>query len=358
MLIFRYLCKETITTMLAMMVIIILIFSSNQFVQYLERAAGGHLPGLVVLRLMALELPNLLSLLLPLGFYSALLFAYGRLYTDNEMIALSASGFSQAKLYKYTLIMATFVAVLVTYLVFWVNPDIYHTRAKLLRDKGVATLIKTISPKRFRALSGGKQVFYVNDISDDGQSASNIFFAEKDSKKHLSQWKVMWAKTGNVYIDERKNETHITLDNGHIYQGQPGEADFKIYKFKQIMAPLPKPVISVSDDVRTLSTTALLPFNNSNKELVAELQWRLSIPIMVYVLTFLALPLSKVNARQGKYAKLFPALLIYIIYANLMFFGRDWILEDQVPWWLGLWWIHLLMLLLAVILTKRQNVRR
>lgn len=163
--IFRYFCKEIFSALLALTVIILLIFLSNQFVQYLGRAASGQLPGMVVLQLMALEVPNLLCLLLPLGFYVALLIAYGRLYAENEMVVLFAAGFSQRRLYLYTFIIAGFVAAFVAYLTFWVNPSIYHGRAKLIRNQGVATLIKTIMPERFRAINGGKQVFYVKDMS-------------------------------------------------------------------------------------------------------------------------------------------------------------------------------------------------
>jgi len=69
MIIFRYFAKEVLTTLSALTCILLLIFLSNQFVQYLTRAASGNIPVDVVLRLMMLEIPNLLGLLLPLGFF-------------------------------------------------------------------------------------------------------------------------------------------------------------------------------------------------------------------------------------------------------------------------------------------------
>jgi len=87
---------------------------------------------------------------------------------------------------------------------------------------------------------------------------------------------------------------------------------------------------------------------------MAELQWRLSFPISVFILVLLAVPLSRVNPRQGRFAQLFPAILIYIIYANMIFVSRNWLENGEIPWWVGMWWIHGIALLLALWLFAKQ----
>ena len=72
----------------------------------------------------------------------------------------------------------------------------------------------------------------------------------------------------------------------------------------------------------------------------AELQWRFALPISVLLLAGLAISLSKVNPRQGRYAQLFPAFLLYIIYADLIFVGRAWLQKGKIAPELGLWWVH------------------
>jgi len=132
-LIFRYLAKEVFVTLAALTTILMLIFMSNQFVRYLGRVANGQIPLAIIMKLMMLELPNLMGLVLPLGFYVALLIAYGRLYAENEMTVLRACGYSPAKLLKHSYIMAIFVSGLVMTLVLWVSPMIAIERTKLLR---------------------------------------------------------------------------------------------------------------------------------------------------------------------------------------------------------------------------------
>ncbi len=325
--------------------------------RYLSRAASGSLPGMVVFKLMALEIPNLLGLLLPLGFYVAVLIAYGRLYAENEMTVMQACGYSPRQLLKHTLIMAVVLSVIVTGLMLWVAPVISTGRAKLIRTQGVQTMIQTIVPQRFRAISGGKQVFYVEEMSRDHDEAKNIFLAQQQDVQGKASWKVLWAKSGHAAESPDNDEQYIVLNNGREYEGVPGQADYQVAEFQKYKARLPHQNDYVSSDMRTLPTSELWPINNPDRRKAAEIQWRLSVPIMVLVLALLAVPLSKVNPRQDKYAKLLPAILVYILYANLMFVGRDWIVAGKVPVWLGFWWLHASFALFGIGLMAWSKLR-
>lgn len=353
MVIFRYLLKEVVVALLVLTSIIFIIFLSNQFVQYLNRAMNGSFPGMVVLQLMMIEIPNLLGLLLPLGLYMAILLAYGRMYADSEMIALHACGYSEAKLIRDTLLIATLVAVVVGSLAFYFNPRISSGRARLIRSQGLTTFIKTIMPQQFRAMSGGKRVIYVEKIHKGNTQGEHVFYAQKS--KDNKSWNVLSAETARLLDNKKTKETSLALENGRYYQGVPGEADFRVSTFDTMKVIVPKPTIDISNDVRTKPTSRLFPLNNKDgkrsdyefRRDMSELHWRASIPLMVFILTFLALPFSKVNPRQGKFARLGPAIIVFAIYANMLFVGRDWLREGVIPVWMGLWWLHGMALLLA-----------
>ncbi|KTD16618.1 LPS export ABC transporter permease LptF [Legionella jordanis] len=357
MLIFRYLAKEVFTTLIALTAILLLIFMSNQFVQYINRAAAGHIPGMIIMKLMMLELPNLMGFLLPLGFYVALLIAYGRLYAESEMTVLQACGYGPSQLYRHSFIMAAMVSIVVMVIVLWVNPLIATERAKLLRTSGVKTLIQTIIPGRFRQVSD-KQVFYVESMSRNHKKAQNIFLARKQIKDNKLQWSILWSDHAFAETDHKTLEDYVVLQQGNEYEGLPGQANFQVAQFEQYKVRLPHPTLTLRDrDIRTSPTAKLLPFANPNLRKAAELQWRLSVPIMVFVLTLLAVPLSRVNPRSGKFAKLLPAIVIYIIYANFMFVTRDWIIAGKIPLWVGVWWLHLSVVLLGLFLIWRNRVK-
>ncbi|QBR83353.1 LPS export ABC transporter permease LptF [Legionella israelensis] len=357
MLIFRYLAKEVFITLVSLTSILMLIFMSNQFVRYLNRAASGNIPGVIIMKLMMLELPTLIGLLLPLGFYVALLIAYGRLYAESEMTVLRACGYSSGQLLKHSFIMATVVAVIVALIMIWASPGIAVERAKLLRSSGVQTLIQTIVPGRFQAVSGGKHVFYVESMSRDHTKAKHIFLAGLQAKNTGLQWDVLWADKAYAETDPQTSEDYIVLHDGKEYEGVPGQASYQVAEFKQYKARLPHPVIAVNKDIRTVKTSELWPLNNSDKAKAAELQWRFSVPIMVLTLTLIAVPLSRVNPRAGKFAKLLPAIVIYIIYANFMFIGRDAMMDGKIPVWVGMWWLHLSVLALGFFLVWRNRIK-
>ncbi len=334
-----------------------LIFLSNQLIQYLNRAASGSIPGVIIMKLMMLELPTLLCLLIPLGFYIAMLLAYGRLYAESEMTVLRACGYGPNKLLKHSLIMATVVGFIVAIVMIWGSPLIYIERAKLLRSTGIQTLVQTIMPGRFHAINEGKEVFYVQSMSRDHTKAEQVFLAKRTTVDDKTRWDVLWADQAFAETDPKTGEDYIILQNGKEYQGVPGHADYQIAEFGEYKARLPHPVVKISEDFRTISTANLFPFNNTDRAKAAELQWRFSVPIMVFALTLIAVPLSRINPRSGKFAKLLPAIIIYIVYANLLFIARDAMVSGKMPQWLGLWWVHLCIIAFGLWLIWRNQAK-
>lgn len=342
MIIFRYLAKDVFLTLVALTSILLLIFMSNQCVLYLNRAATGQIPGMFIMKLMMLEMPNLIGLLLPLGFYMAILLVYSRMYAESEMTALFAGGYSPNRLLIHSLMMAGGVAFIVAVLVLWVGPWIAIERIRLLKTTGVQTMIQTIVPGRFRSLQDGQVVFYVESMAKNHRKAHHIFLA-----KHIQtqdKWDVVWANQAFAKTDPKTKEDYLVLENGRAYMGVPGHADYQLLRFETYEARLPHPEVKAEQDIRTAKTGYLLPFYLSDREKTAELQWRASVPLMVLVLTFVVVPLSRVPPRAGQYAKLLPAVLIYLLYANFMFVARDWVINGKIPMSIGMFWMHLFVI--------------
>lgn len=355
-LIFRYLAKEVFITLAALTAILLLIFMSNQLVQYLNRAVAGSIPAMIIMKLMMLELPNLIGLLLPLGFYIALLVAYGRLYTDNEMIVLQACGYGPKALFKHSFILSLMVSVIALVIMVWVSPMIATERAKLMKTSGLKTLIQTLTPGQFRQIPKGNEVFYVESMDKQHSKAKHVFLARQVLKQEGPQWDILWAKEASVATDPTTNLDYIQLDSGQVYEGAPGQANYQVAAFKQYKTRLPTPVVSkLQDDIRTAPTIRLIQTYTNNPARAAELQWRFSVPIMVLVLTLIAVPLSRVNPRAGKYGKLLPAILIYILYANFMFVSRNWMTQGKIPIWVGMNWLHFSVAFLGLVLIWRNR---
>lgn len=352
MIIFRYLVKEVYTTLLAVAGVLLLTFLSNAFIRYLSRAASGKVSGLIVLKIMAIQIPYLLGLLLPVSLFVAFLLAYGRLYADNEMTVLMACGMSQRSLLNKSFTIALLILVLDAFFVFYLSPVLLGYQNHLLVASPQKTLLQTLQPGRFQVANGGKNVFYVEKVSSKKEVVENLFVAQqiKTSKESdIEAWNVLAAEQGYTFTDNATHTEFVVAQKGYRYSGTPGQKNFKIVRFDKYAAKLddqPKTEINLAE---SMPTHKLIELYSTNIQAKAELQWRLSLLLAIPLLTFLAVPLSRIKPRQGRYAQLLPAVLIYAIYANMMFVAKNWVETEKVPSYLGMWWLHAALLFLAVI---------
>lgn len=356
MIIFRYLTKEVYGTLLASTVVLLLLLISNQFVHYLTQAAAGIMPLRTVMRIVSLQMPLLLPLLLPLGLYIGILVAYGRLYADREMIVLWSCGFSKAQLVGITLAFSSIVCVFIALLTLWVQPEIETYKRQILLDAAMSSPLERISPDQFVPLPGDKLVFYAQKLSRDHQHLQDVFVAQRSDKSTSlggSAWDIVIANEGHQQVDKETRDRFLVLSNGYRYMGIPGESDFQTIQYKTYGVRIQRNAIPADNRVETLSTRELLRQRHGHHAIQAELQWRVAQPLSAFILALLAIPLSRVDPRQGRYAQLAPAFLLYILYVNLLFVSRAWLQKGQIASGIGIWWVHLLMFLIAGILLWR-----
>lgn len=349
MIIARYIGHELTRSLIAVTCIMVFIFACNDMIRYLHYIASGKYAAWVLVHVILLQLPILFGLLLPLGFFLGLLLSYARMYADSEMVVLAACGFSQWRLFKLTMGFAVIVALISGLLSLWVKPLMQHKSRDLLAHAEAASIVSIIQPGRFRTTNHGREVYYVRQLSRDHQQLKGLFFAQKGDN---GQWKIMVAHSGQVV--KRHGKHYLQAQNGHLYMGKAGQPSFKQVDYQRYGVFLDNNKTPKADyGVKSHSTWDLWK-NRDKPDYRAALQWRLSVPIMVFVLALIAFPLSYIKPRQGRFAKLMPGVLIYIVYANLMFVGREWIENSVVPGWLGLWWIHGIFLIVGLILMKQR----
>ena len=126
-------------------------------------------------------------------------------------------------------------------------------------------------------------------------------------------------------------------------------------QYKQYGVELPDEEENASQDSDAIPSHQLISNPEQTLKYATELQWRMALPISTLLLAVLAQLLSRVAPRQGRFQQLIPAILIYVVYANMMFVGRSWMAHEQTPEWLGLWWIHGMLLLFILFLGFRQR---
>lgn len=355
--------------MVAVSGVLLLIIMSGRFVKYLSQAAAGKLAPDVLFAIMGYRLPGFLELVLPLGLFIAILLAYGRLYMESEMTVLSACGMSQKRLLAMTLIPGMMVAAIVAGLSLYVSPLGAERSGLLLNEQKQRSEFDHLSPARFQATQGGTGVTYARTITEDRTQLNNVFMAEmasrsagqnKKNKKNSvaaedSELAVILAESGEQIIDAENGERYLLLRNGYRYSGRPGELEYEEVKFDtyaQYLAPMED---IDPDEVKSDALPTRELWASDSLEDRATLQWRLSLPMLVLVVTILAVPLSHTNPRQGRYVQMIPAILIYIIYLVSLNAARGSIEDGKLPVAVGMWAVHGVFLLLALMLLGKDS---
>ncbi len=359
MIIYRYLAREVLTTMLAASLIILLITLSTRFVGYLADAAAGELDGGVLLTLMAYRLPAYFELILPLGLFLGILMAYGRLYIDSEMTVLHACGMSQTRLVMYTVCTALIVAVIVGFFSLYLSPKGVSATESLLAEQRSRTDFETLKPMRFHQQSGGKSVSYAESISDDKEQLQRVFMATSSTSASVNKEIpiVLTAESGETIIDEKTGVKYLYLKNGRRYQGVPGSAMYEVVSFDTYSQILPKPDFSQvrsKNKTDAISTRDLLA--DTSLQAKAALQWRLSLPFLVLVVALLAVPLSYTKPRGGRYGKMLPSVLLYVIYLVCVNGARGVIEEGTAPVAGLLWVVHGGFFVLAIFMLTGKTL--
>lgn len=349
----RYILRETVGTWLGVTAVLLVILLTNQVASVLARAAEQGFPRGVVLELVGFGTLTNLAVLLPVGLLLGVMIAFGRLYHDSEMTAVLACGVDRWRIHAPVLLLAVLVAGLVAWLTL-IGAPAAAARVEALRASALqAGEFAPIAPGRFRSFGGGSVVLYASSAAGDG-SLERVFV----KRLREGRYEIAVAARARHQVSAEGDLHTLTLFDGERYEGVPGSREFRIVRFATNVIPVRVPPVSAGrDDLDAKPTAALLA--SDDPALRAELHWRLATPVMVFVLALLAVPLSQLRPRQGRYARIWLAIVLYFVYISLASAAKVWLAKGAIPPALGLWWVPLgvALLTLAVIVLPDLRAR-
>ncbi|MCW9013199.1 MAG: LPS export ABC transporter permease LptF [Gammaproteobacteria bacterium] len=344
----RYIARELLFTWLAVTLVLMLILLSSTLARLLGKAADGSLPSDAVLPLLAITSARYLILLIPLSLYLSVLLSFSRMYKDNEMAAMAACGIGLRRLYRPLVMVVVPVCFAMLGMTLYAMPWVSQQGQLIKAEIENRSELSGLAAGRFNESRHGDAIMFLENQSDDGRNMENVFFYQSGE---VSQ-NVETAALARRYTDEKGRKFMLFVD-GYHYQGQPGQSNYRITKYEKHGIYTPE-----AELVQQISRRGGLPtsviWNSAEPQHRAEMQWRLSIPLATFVLALLALPLSYTTPRKGRYSKLAVAILIYLIFSNLLGVGQTWVEQQKVPYWLGIWWVHGLAVLLFIFLLIRR----
>lgn len=355
MIIRRYISLQVLGSAAAVTLVLTVILMSGRIIKYFGQAADGRLDVSLLTAVLVYRLPGFLDLIVPLGLFIAILLTFGRLYLDNEMSVLSASGVSRAQMVGHLFWPGALVMALVTCTSLWITPASNARSELLFKQAAERNSLDLVRPGRFQPV--GKRMLYAAELSPDKQRLLDVrLFEQKPGEKGVKQVLVQ-AETGRSERDPATGERFLVLENGVRYELAPGEAAYREFRFASYRFRLPEPVmVERLSKLSSYDTATLYRESATNREALAELLWRFSLPLFVPSALLLAFALSKVNPRQGRYLKLLPAILLYMSYVVAIGAARNAIEKGRAGEAL-VWSVHIGYFGLALLVLGVENLR-
>lgn len=346
MILYRYINRQLFVTTVVVTFVLTMVLVSGRFIKYMAQAAAGEIAADALFLIMFFRLPEFLQMILPLSLYIGVLLVFGRMYVDNEMVVLRAGGVGPGRILRALLAPVLVTTCVIGMFSLYVTPMGDAQVNRIFEQQDERSVLELLSPGRFhaRGTSDGHRATYAESLDREEGELGNVFISDLryGEQEDEARMLTVWAEKGRII--ERKGESYLELRNGRQYQGRPGQADYRALDFERSLVRIgeerkaPPP-----PEVRGRSTAELIA--SDSREALAELQWRVSLIVLVPLMILLAVPMSRANPRQGAFMRVVPALLLFMLYVGLLLVMRSWIADfrgDELPWFYHMAWIHLI----------------
>ena len=326
--------------MAAVTLVLLMIMMSGRLINQLASAAAGEIPLEVVFFTLLLRMPSFLEMILPMALFISVLLSYGRMYAENEMSVLSATGFSERRLLAYTMIPGFAVMSVVGTFSFYLSPLGAEKMEDLYEKQAEMTEFELLVPGRFQSMKKGSRVTYTESLSSDKTVMQQVFIADGDT--------LMLADEGSQYFSPETGSRFLELHNGRRFDLDPETAGLQVLEFERYG-------VKIADEseerrkVRKDAVSTLDLLSSTDPKFQAQLHWRVSLIVMVPILVLIAFPLSKVSPRQGRFARMFPAIILFMVYISLLIAMRGMLEKERVPA-VAMWALHGVYLLIGLAL--------
>ena len=348
----RYFSRELALTFMAVSAVLLTVIVSKSFVSLLTRVMEGKLPADVVLSILGLGILDASVQLAPFALFVTVMLVLGRFYRDSEIYAIGSSGIGVLKLVRYAALFVLPVVAGLCYASLVSVPEIEQQIEKIKLEAKERGSVLGLVPGQFIEARQGDWVVFIEDTDRGSGSARNIFIYDQRKEKIAIETA---STVRHANLPELGGKS-LVLEQGHRYEGRPGEGGFTVLSFDQHVVRIPElDVTADREDPEFMTVKDLFRWGRPVDH--AEFQWRLSVPVAALLLVLLAFPLSVVRPRQGRFAKLGLAIVIYLIYSNLLILAEVWIADGRLSVVPGMFVVHAgLAALIAALFLKQRLV--
>ena len=347
----RYLLGNLIVFFFAITFIIALLVFGNQFVLTVQDSYEHGIDLKVLMPLVGFNMLRDISKILPLSLFLSIIITISQLYKNSEAVVMNSIGLGDKNFMNVIKPIVFFTFIVIFYLTMFAVPWAKQQKS-FTEDQTVnASEFSFITEGKFETFKDGNIIFYaseskLNDIVGE-QDMEEIFIYAWDDEKPV----IVLASEAKKYTDEKNDSIYLRLRNGTRYVGLPGDVNINILNFEkydlEIVSGDVQKSISSFSEIEEKNTIDLLREGGAKAN--AEIQWRVSQPISVLILSIFGVFLGKSSPRTGKGINLIIGLVVFMLYTNALVVAKSAIENGQLNPLIGMWGIHFLLLLILII---------
>ncbi|HUP66312.1 MAG TPA: LPS export ABC transporter permease LptG [Thermoanaerobaculia bacterium] len=366
----RYIFRELLgPTTLGFSFYTLLILIKNLF-DFAELIIKRSLPFSTVLELLALSLPHIVVLTLPMALLVGILIAIGRLSADSEIIAMQSAGLSSRAIYRPVFIFSLLMFGITLYLMLSVLPR--GNRALQQRQLSLLTMAAEtkIQPRVFFD-EFQDRVIYINDVDAETGLWKGIFIADTSDPNQQrtiladSGRLTMTAGTRQSWLELHGPETHVSSsrrpdrydlnrnDSQRLFLHDPTEEVVKVKKLAKSMKEMGLPELLDRLEQARREQDPL-----DERFYRVEIHQRFAIPFACIAFGVIGLPLGITNRRGGKSSGFSLSILIILVYYILLNNGESLARSGRLPAWIAMWAANFLILGLGFWLMGKTGSER
>ena len=347
----RYLLKNLVVFFISIFFVIGLIVFGNQFVLTVQESVEHGIPIQELMPIIGFNMLRDLPVILSLSFFLSIIISISQFYKSSEAIVMNSVGMGEKSFIHLIQPLVILLFLLVFFLTIYVVPWANKQKSFAEDETVNASEFSFITEGKFESFKNGEIVFYASESSIIGnaneQNMEEIFiYISKDDNPI-----VVLASQATKYTDSSNESIYLRLKNGMRYEGLPGDEninilDFDTYDLEIVSGEVQKSLSNFSEIEEKTSIDLLLEGGILAN---AEMQWRLSQPISILILSIIGVLLGKTSPRTGKGINLLIGLAIFMFYNNSLLVAKNSIEGEELSPLIGLWAIHIMFVIFMII---------
>lgn len=338
----RYMTQQVAANTAIVLLFLMALMLGGRLIRYFGIAAEGRLDVGLLFAIIGYNIPTFLELILPLSFFIALMLVLGRMYVDQEMSVLFASGISRGRLTRLMIPLITGLFVFQMGISLLAKPWGLSNSEHIWQTQSLGSLLDLVRPKTF--ISSGNYHLYVDEFDKEKRELKNLYVVQQQTDKSgkIAKNDVIITATRAYQVPSKDTDSSMQLDlfQGRRYELGTNQANYNQASFEKYRITLEKPASEkITETNVETQTTAKLLANTQKPEVKAELGYRLTMPWLIIIAAMLATSLAQVRPRQGRWLRLLPSVLIFASCAISIISLRTAIGKESISEYAYIWLI-------------------